>query len=321
MRLLKTILFTALTGFTPALSAQVIDNIASYRETGNDKYIRFYYDNDFFTATDYYYTQGMCLELVNANLEKFPLSHLLIRPSKFSNRFGVAVEHIGYTPTSIRHTEIINGDRPFAACLFLKTFAIAVNAEKKQRITSAFSMGVIGPAAGGEEMQTSIHRWLKNIEPLGWSNQIANDIILNYELGYEKTLLDHQTLRLNWSSDLKAGTLNDKISSSFTIMAGFLPALSDTRASEKKKFRLHLYNQSNISLIGYDASLQGGVFNHKSPYTINKNDMTRFTFQNNIGVVIKLYSIHLEYYQAIITEEFATGKYHRWGGVRVGWEF
>lgn len=322
MHFLKIILFIGLTGFSAVASAQVIDNTASLRGIEGDKYVRYFYDNDFFTATDEYYTQGMLLELVNPQFEKFPLSKLLVHPSNFHSQFGLAIEHIGYTPTSIRHNEIIYGDRPFAACLFFKTFAIAYNAEKKQRITTAFSMGVIGPAAVGEEMQTSIHRWLKNIQPLGWSNQIANDVIINYELGYEKILLDkNNILRASWNSNLKAGTLNNKLSQGISISAGLLPALSAINESDRKKIRIYLYNQVLISLIGYDASLQGGLFNNKSPYSVDAGDISRFTFQDNAGVVIKLHNIHLEYFQSIVTKEFKTGNYHRWGGIRIGWEF
>ena len=321
MRLLKTISTLILTGFINATTAQVIDNTASFRETGRDKYIRYSYDNDFFTATDQYYTQGMLLEWVNPVFKKSPLSKLLIHPKNFQTTFGIAVEHLAYTPTSIRHTEIIYHDRPFAACLFYNAFAIAKNKERGQRITSKFSMGVIGPAAGGEEMQTSIHRWLKNITPLGWSNQVANDVIINYELGYEKTVLDkNKIFRASWNSKVNVGTLNNKLSLGFIAMAGLPPTFTDISESEKKKLKFHFYNQCAINLVGYDASLQGGLFNKESPYTINSTAITRFTFQDNAGVSIKLHNIYLEYFQSVITKEFRTGKYHRWGGIRIGWE-
>lgn len=42
--------------------AQGIGNTASLRQINNSKYARFHYDNNYFTATDYYYTQGYQLE-------------------------------------------------------------------------------------------------------------------------------------------------------------------------------------------------------------------------------------------------------------------
>ena len=40
------------------LSAQRIDNTVSFLNVNSDKYFRFHYENDYFTATDRYYTQG-----------------------------------------------------------------------------------------------------------------------------------------------------------------------------------------------------------------------------------------------------------------------
>lgn len=76
-----------------------------------------------------------------------------------------------------------------------------------------------------------------------------------------------------------------------------------------------------VNLVGYDATLQGGVFNKSSPYTISSNDVTRFTFQSNAGVVVSLASLYLEYFQTYLTREFETGMSHQWGGVRVGVKF
>ncbi|MBA3284175.1 MAG: lipid A deacylase LpxR family protein, partial [Nitrosopumilus sp.] len=308
--------------FTFSVSAQVIDNSATFRDTGSDKYIRFFYDNDFFTATDEYYTQGMVLEWVDPQLKKFPLAKLLIQPAGYYNRFGLTAEHVAYTPTSIRHPEIIYEDRPFAAFLLLKAFAISVSGESKNRIVSAISLGVIGPAAGGEEIQTSIHRWLNNIEPLGWSNQIANDFIINYKLDYEKILLNkNQHLHLTLNSGINIGSLSDKLSVGFSVMTGLLPNINNQIEKGKRNFKFHLYNQSTINLVGYDATLQGGLTNNNSPYILERDEVSRLTFQNKAGVVITIHKLHLEYFLAIITKEFNNGKYHGWGGIRIGWVY
>ena len=85
----------------------------------------------------------------------------------------------------------------------------------------------------------------------------------------------------------------------------------------RKKIHFHFYDQPNVSLVGYDATLHGGVFNHSSPYTISSNDISRVTFQNNIGVVITIGNLYLEYFQSQLTKEFNTGEFHRWGGIHI----
>lgn len=200
---------------------QAIDNIAISRDINSNRYFRLNYENDYFSATDQYYTQGINLEFVHPALSKFPVSGILLHLKGGSHKYGLSVEHDAYTPTSISSSEILYGDRPFAACLFLKTFKLSVDTVKHQRLSAAFSAGVIGPYAGGENMQRSIHRWLGDIPPVGWDNQIQNDVILNYQLAYEKKIFSWRRF-ISFSSDAKirAGTLNDKLNGGFTMMIG-----------------------------------------------------------------------------------------------------
>src|SRR5438876_129633 len=98
------------------VAGQAIDNTSIYKNAG-DHYIRLNYENDFFVATDYYYTQGINLELVSPSIGKIPVTNALIKPKAGEVNYGIAIEHNGYTPTSICHFEILQGDRPFCASL------------------------------------------------------------------------------------------------------------------------------------------------------------------------------------------------------------
>ena len=76
-----------------------------------------------------------------------------------------------------------------------------------------------------------------------------------------------------------------------------------------------------ISVIGYDATLQGGLFNKESPYVIPDSKITRATLQNNFGIVMRIKKLYLEYSQSFLTDEFDSGGNHRWGGIRIGCAF
>jgi hypothetical protein len=84
------------------------------------------------------------------------------------------------------------------------------------------------------------------------------------------------------------------------------------------KLSLYGYWQPLINIIGYDATLQGGLFNTSSPYTIASSDMARLTFQSNAGIVMNIGKFYLEYFHTFLTKEFETGLQHSWGGVRIG---
>src|SRR5450432_2882848 len=161
--------------------AQAIDNAVAFRNIHSDRYFRIYYENDFFMGTDRDYTQGIYIEKVNPYFRKFFLSRLLWHPRNSELQYGLGVEQDVYTPDHLDVSGILYGDRPYAASLFLKTFLTATDAEHRQRVSTSLSTGLIGPDAGGEGMQKAIHHWINYITPLGWHNQIRNDLVLNYQ--------------------------------------------------------------------------------------------------------------------------------------------
>lgn len=298
--------------------AQKLDNTVSVRSINNDRYFRIHYDNDYFTATDKYYTQGYNFELVLPALRKNPLVKFLIHFRNSEMKYGLSFEHIGFTPTSIASDTILYKDRPFACNLMIKSFSISTDTLRRMRLASVLSLGMIGPIAFGKGMQTTIHRWVGDETPHGWDNQISNDIVLNYELNHEKELISFRHLfSLASAASLRAGTLNDK------LQLGFISTLgkhysSFSTVNGRKNLQLYLYGQPLVNFIAYDATLQGGLFNKSSPYTIAPSEINRMTLQGNFGAVFTFRKIYLEYSQSILSKEFATGTMHRWGGIRIG---
>jgi len=298
--------------------AQAIDNTLSYKNINADSYVRINYENDFFSGTDVYYTQGLHIEVVAPFAKYFPLSWLLWHPRYSYIRNGVAAEHEGYTPRSYSNPNILYGDRPYAACLFLKTFLTAIDSEKKQRYSAALSTGVIGQAAGGAEMQTGIHRWLHDVIPQGWLHQIHNDAILNYQVDYEKQLVSAgHFFSLDGSGMARAGTLSDKAGAGITLMMGYFDSPFSTVTATRKNFRIYAYEHPEVDIVGYDATLQGGVFDRTSPYVIPAANINRITYQNRFGFVVIYHRLYLEYFQSLLSQEFKGEDFHVWGGIQI----
>jgi lipid A 3-O-deacylase len=309
----------AATIFCLNISAQLIDNTSTFRNVNTKSYFRFHYDNDFFTNTDYYYSQGITLEYVHPSLKHFPMAKLLYKPKKGDTKYGISFNLFGYTPTSTNSNAILYGDRPFEGSMSLKMFAISSSSAKQQQVSAAIHLGIIGPAALGEEIQTNIHRWTGNKLPIGWQHQIKNDIILNYQLNIEKKLLVTDAFLLNGVAELRAGTLHDRIGGGINFMTGHFN--NPYKTEKEKKVQYYLYGQSRINLIGYDGTMQGGIFNRKSTYTISSADVSGITFQADAGIVLNFQKLFLGYNQSFLSKEFTTGKTHRWGGVSLGVAF
>ncbi len=300
-------------------NAQLTDNYSSFRNIGQKSYFRFHYDNDYFTKTDRYYSQGITMEYVYPSLKRNFLTKILWKPYPTAPQYGISFNLFGYTASRLNSDSILYGDRPFDANMSLKIFSLQSNEEQRQQLSAAFSIGVMGPAALGEEIQTHIHRWLHNKLPQGWQHQVHNDIIINYQLNYEKQLFAvENNFLVNTTAGIRAGTLNNKISGGVNFMAGRFNKRYGTAIHLKRKTEYYLYGQGSVNFIGYDASLQGGLFNRKSPYVIAPGDISRATLQADAGIIVNFKKLYLSYTQSFLSKEFRTGKYHRWGGVSIG---
>lgn len=294
-----------------------------------ESYFRVNYDNDFFSATDRYYTQGIYLEFIFPFIKKSPLSKLLIPLNKNSiNYYGINLEQDGFTPRSIRHDSIYFGERPYASVFFVSHFLVSIAKGKKQRLTSRFDLGIIGPDAKGEEEQKAIHFALKNIQPLGWEYQIAGDYVINYNLKFEKGLYVKKKFEFIGFAASRIGTLYDDLSLGILLRAGRMQSYFDNlglnAASKKKsiqnvspvinkKFQFHAFSKGEIKTVAYNATMQGGFFNKNSIYTIPSNDIKRIVAIAYVGVVISYKAMSLEYTKAYISPEFKNGLHHGWG--------
>jgi lipid A 3-O-deacylase len=302
--------------------AQAMDNSVSYRNIEGDRYFRINYENDFFTASDRDYTQGILIEKVHPEFRRFPLMKILWHPRHSEIKYGLAIEHNAYTPNQIDEFSIQYGDRPYAGVLLFKSFLIATDYEKELRISVSLSTGLIGPGAGGEQMQRTIHHWIRYTQPEGWHNQIRNDLVLNYQVNGEKEIYRYQNyFVLSAFGSVRIGTLSDKLTSGLTAVLGNFKSPFAFPVLTGQHFQWYLYDQILGNAIGYDATLQGGVFDRSSVYTIPGSELNRLTIQNKFGIVLIFKSLYLEYYRTGLTEEFKTSLYHRTGGLQIGFGF
>ncbi|MEO6490369.1 MAG: lipid A deacylase LpxR family protein [Ferruginibacter sp.] len=300
--------------------AQRIDHTASFRNIHEKKYFRFHYDNDFFTKSDRYYSQGITLEYVHPRLSHFPLSKLLLKSRNSNAQYKFTFNLFGFTPSTIKSDTILFGDRPYFAAISIGSHLISIDTIKRKQVGTSLYIGIFGPAGLGKEIQANIHRWLGNPQPHGWQYQVSNDLIINYEFLIEKQLASSTGhFALNGIMELQAGTLNNKLATGVNFMAGNFTDPYQRKITKAVEY--YFFSQAKGSLVGYDASLQGGIFNRKSPYTISSNNLNRFTYQADAGIVVNFKKVFLSYTQSFLTKEFQTGKYHRWGGVSAGCTF
>ena len=148
--------------------------------------LRFTLENDLFANTDENYTNGIKLTWIspdltasrdNNELPAWGSSIIDLMPLSdapaIQRNVGFALGQKIFTPRDIERTDLIRNDRPYAAWLYLS--AAFYNKTPKSMDTYELQLGVVGPAALGEEAQNSVHRLRGFSEAKGWANQLQNE--------------------------------------------------------------------------------------------------------------------------------------------------
>lgn len=281
---------------------------------------RIIFDNDIFANTDYYYTNGTGFQLVTPLANDSPLSHILpgMKDAQIDLN-GFSITQNMYTPVNPDVTLIQYGDHPFAAYLTLGQFREVYDLEKKLSLKSKITFGVIGQDALGKEVQSTIH----NIHPVGWVNQINNDIILNYNFTVSKAVVSSSLFELNVSGTTDIGTLYDNVRGGLDMRIGrFIPVyrgplsvFGSHRPGDKWQYWFGL--KAGVKAVAYDATLQGGMFNRRNRYVIATQALNRLVYYGSAGIAIYYRNIGLIHDQIFITPEFRNGRNFAWGSFRI----
>ena len=109
--------------------------------------------------------------------------------------------------------------------------------------------------------------------PLGWDNQVKNDIIINYDLQVEKSIFRNDLSILGIQGRSRLGTLHTDLAAGiwFRLDArnGYFNRLGPS-GDNGLNFVMHI--SATTSHIFYDATLQGGMFNKTSTYYISEEN-------------------------------------------------
>ncbi|MGA3014401.1 MAG: lipid A deacylase LpxR family protein [Bacteroidales bacterium] len=296
----------------------------------HDRSLKISFDNDIFDNTDRYYTNGIRFDFISPILKQSPLASLMVPYwGQGINYYGIWIGQNMYTPSTTKIGGIHYGDRPYSATLVFGSYKISNDAGKKFRQTSEIDIGIIGPSAFGDFLQKTVHSNLPtNSEPLGWEYQIQNDLILNYNLTYEKGLISTRQVELNANANGTLGTLYTNIGGGFQFRAGLMNpyfgsyGYSNSKATKKEysKFQIYAFMTSLERLVGYDATLEGGLFNKSSVYTLTRKEVIPLTYQGSLGITLSYEGFRIDFEQFLLSPEFHGCAWHKWGhiGLTIG---
>lgn len=305
--------------FSPVNNKQFPSMISLSRES----FLQVNFDNDILDYTDRFFTNGIKIIIISPGLQMNPLRRLMIPYwGSGTNYYGLSLVQNMYTPSTTKTGGILYGDRPYAAYLYVGSFKITNDPEHKLRQTSELDAGIIGPNSYGEWVQQSFHNAVPtNNEPLGWEYQIKNDLVLNYTIMYDKGIVNEKSLEVLLSSVGNIGTLYTNFAGGVQLRTGWLnPYFANLGIGKKqalrdaglRKVQFFFFLKGSGKLVGYDATLQGGLFNGSSTYTLPADQISRVVFQGSGGLAFSLNGIRLDVEQYILSPEFHDGWWHKW---------
>ena len=286
------------------------------------RFIEFKLSNDFEYQTDYYYTNGFSFEVFTPWAKVNPINSILFPfNSSELELFSFNLIQDIFTPKHKFNVENqLDGDRPFAAYIQLGFNKATYDQTSRIRTHSEMQFGVLGPVALGEEVQNGIHNKLPSSKQvLGWENQIGNSLMINYSASVEKKFYINNWFEFSGISTAKFGLPFTNIDTGIRSRIGLIDSLpKDFELLSSKKWHLFLTLAASGSLVGYNATLQGGMFT-ESVYTLN--EINRFVGYANIGLTVFYKKFKMEYVQNFITPEFPGAVYHSWGYLLIKFRF
>ena len=345
--LLRTSLCTlVLIAFTGLLVAQAQDSVKTINT--DHSYLRLLSENDFYKLrglTDRYFSNGSQVEFQlpqsvvqgKAVQRWFPT---LPKKSWRKNKISILLGMKMYTPQDITRVEVDSTDRPYAGWLYAGLGSMSNQFSSAQRLTTQFTIGVIGPAAGQKAFQKSLHKLLKNTAPQGWGNQIANDLALNFNFMYEKRIF-YPTNRLETLGimEVNAGTVTNFIGVGGQTRVGrfndYFYNSSGLKMKDKqydadelaqapfpenlnRDFQFYFFARATFRFALDNSTLEGGLFSFKrSPYVLTSDDIQRFYLNAQFGITVVLGRVGISFSQLYRSKEFVKGNPTHWGALRV----
>lgn len=293
--------------------------------------IGFKSDNDAYLAIkqDRYYTNGIEFFFIHAikNSQNQDTTSQLLKTI-----WGVNAGQKIFNAYSGKTWFIENVDRPITGYLYASAYMQWLL--KNETVYKAeLQLGTIGPNALGKETQEFIHNTFKFYKPIGWQFQLNNAFGANLNLDYLKLLYRTKNKKSDFSLplQLRLGSNFTSLNTAVLFRTGRFSALNNSTATQSnvannskanldKYKEFYFYLRPSLSVVVYDATIQGGLFvANKGPVTHNPKPVV-FVQEVGLNYAVNRFNLNLAF--IIKSREIeSTAKVHKYGSIGLGYRF
>jgi lipid A 3-O-deacylase len=293
------------------------------------KFIHFEIENDMLiprVKTDRYYTSGTRIEYAFAQApdSRKPLQKIFLKLKESELYISLLLVANMYTPKNLSEKPP-PGDRPYAGWLCAGVKGISNSYAQSTRFYTEYSLGVIGPASLQSTFQKEFHKIVDRPEPLGWKNQIANDIALNLSFVGEKRILKpSDNVDFIGILELNIGTVTNYMGFGSMLRVGWFDDYFKNifQLDGISQWQTFAFTRPLVRIVADNSLLQGGVFSFReSPYVIPKDDLNRWYMETEFGYGLSYRKFNFTYSQSIRTPEFKGASNMHWGKMSFAYSF
>lgn len=285
------------------------------------KILHFSLDNDTYFSTDHYYSNGLHLAHYGPIWGRGPASHLL--PAfKGIELSGLTLSHRIFTPIHKQSLTPVEGDRPFAANLLLALHRLSRSDDGRWLLSAAFSLGLSGRAALGDQVQNGVHNLLPTSGPVeGWETIQYSSFLLQYDLAMEFGLIETGFLELRPQLGLGAGNLRTDVRTGLYLRVGKLSHWRDYFFVSKVQWQCYLFGSYGWDYVFYDGNLQTIPGMKDNDYRIDPSMINRSQPMLNYGLAVEIQRLQLAFSIVHVAPEFIKAREHQWGRIALSYDF
>jgi len=299
------------------------------------------FENDSFFRDDGLYSSGLFLNWGYNHVAALDDQHLpswlaylaqkthlpSTQHKQYSINYGVGQQL--QTATDISIAELVEEDAPYVGLLTWEVSLLANNDQVSDEV--GLILGVVGPIAGAEFVQSLVHDFTGGREPQGWDNQISNEFVFRVQTRriwrvYEANIWNAE-FDLLTGLDGGLGNLRSDFSTGFGIRFGqrLTENFSSATVFPVQKFNAlnntpygwYIFANVSASYVANDIFINGNTFQDS-----HSVDLIHTQATVSIGVMANIYNFSILYSLLYTTDEYqGQAEDSRFGSVALSYHF